>query len=78
MDERLGVLSYVKWTVQMFHTRLTQEILLLIEREADLMYRNRPASSLSGLRRRILDLFVQVLYLVLVTHTITTRRWGSI
>lgn len=59
-DERMGVLGYVKWTVQVFSTSLTREILELIEREADLMMRGRPAKSLSGLRLRILNLFLQV------------------
>jgi nucleotide-binding universal stress UspA family protein len=60
MDERMGVLGYVKWTVQVHNSPLTREILMLVEREADLMYRGRPAHSLSGLRQRILGLFVQV------------------
>ncbi len=60
MDTRMGVLGYVKWMVQVFHTPLIREILLLIEREADLMFRGRPASSLNGLRQRILNLFLQV------------------
>jgi hypothetical protein len=60
MDERMGVLGYVKWTVQVHDSPLTREILMLVEREADLMYRGRPAHSLSGLRQRILSLFVQV------------------
>ncbi|CAM6049057.1 unnamed protein product [Sphagnum compactum] len=59
MDTRMGVLGYVKWMVQVFHTPLIREILLLIEREADLMFRGRPASSLNGLRQRILNLFLQ-------------------
>ncbi|CAK9225627.1 unnamed protein product [Sphagnum troendelagicum] len=59
MDERMGVLGYVKWTVQVHNSPLTREILMLVEREADLMYRGRPAHSLSGLRQRILGLFVQ-------------------
>ncbi|CAM6099145.1 unnamed protein product [Calypogeia fissa] len=58
-DERMGVLGYVKWTVQVFNTMLTREILELIEREADLMMRGRPSKSLSGLRLRILNLFLQ-------------------
>ncbi|EFJ36723.1 flagellar associated protein 253 [Selaginella moellendorffii] len=58
IDERMAVLGYVKWTVQEFTNPLTKEILLLIEREADLMYRNRPAKSLVGLRHRILALFL--------------------
>lgn len=59
-DERVGVLGYVKWTVQVFNCPLTREILDLVEREADLMNRGRPARTLSGLRQRILNLFLQV------------------
>ncbi|BFI17284.1 IQ and ubiquitin-like domain-containing protein [Marchantia polymorpha subsp. ruderalis] len=58
-DERVGVLGYVKWTVQVFNCPLTREILDLVEREADLMNRGRPARTLSGLRQRILNLFLQ-------------------
>lgn len=39
---------------------MTKELIQLIEREADLMYRNRPTKSLQGLRQRILDLFLKV------------------
>ncbi|KAG6541978.1 hypothetical protein Mapa_016615 [Marchantia paleacea] len=58
-DERMGVLGYVKWTVQVFNCPLIREILDLVEREADLMNRGRPARTLSGLRQRILNLFLQ-------------------
>uniref|UniRef100_A0A7I4C204 IQ motif and ubiquitin-like domain-containing protein n=1 Tax=Physcomitrium patens TaxID=3218 RepID=A0A7I4C204_PHYPA len=42
---------------QVFDTVLTREILNLIQREADLMYRGRSAKSISGLRKRILHRF---------------------
>ncbi|KAL2623525.1 hypothetical protein R1flu_003730 [Riccia fluitans] len=58
-DDRMGVLGYVKWTVQVFNCPLTREILDLIEREADLMNRGRRARTLSGLRQRILNLFLE-------------------
>lgn len=60
IDVRMGVLGYVKWTVQVFDSSLTRQILMLIEREADLMYRGRSAKSLSGLRQRISNMFLQV------------------
>lgn len=59
VDERMCVLGYIKWTVQEFHCPLTEELVQLIEREADLMYRNRPTESLLGLRKRILELFLK-------------------
>lgn len=57
MDDRMAILGYVKWTLQVFDTPLTREILNLIQREADLMYRGRSAKSISGLRLRILHRF---------------------
>ncbi|KAG0569539.1 hypothetical protein KC19_6G098100 [Ceratodon purpureus] len=57
MDDRMAILGYVKWTVQVFDTALTRELLNLIQREADLMYRGRSAKSISGLRQRILHRF---------------------
>lgn len=59
VDERMCVLGYIKWTVQEFDCQMTKELIQLIEREADLMYRNRPTESLQGLRQRILDLFLK-------------------
>ncbi|KAI5078574.1 hypothetical protein GOP47_0006245 [Adiantum capillus-veneris] len=59
VDERMCVLGYIKWTVQGFDCQLTKELIQLIEREADLMFRNRPTESLQGLRHRILDLFLK-------------------
>lgn len=59
VDERMCVLGYIKWTVQEFDCEMTKELIQLIEREADLMYRNRPTKSLQGLRQRILDRFLK-------------------
>lgn len=66
----MAVLGYVKWTVQVYDHPLTREILLLIQREADLMYRGRSARSISGLRRRIEHLFLQV-----ITSNIQNIKW---
>lgn len=46
VDERLDVLLHVKWTVKEFDTKLTKEIIELIDREADLLNRGRPDKSL--------------------------------
>ena len=59
MDERLDVLLHVKWTVKEFDCILTRELVDLIDREADLLNRGRPEASLDGLRKRILNLFLQ-------------------
>merc|ERR1712070_755630 len=59
IDERLDVLLHVKWTVKEFDCNLTREIVELIDREADLLNRGRSESSLQGLRRRMLNLFLQ-------------------
>jgi hypothetical protein len=59
VDERLDVLLHVKWTVKEFDCNLTREIVELIDREADLLNRGRAESSLSGLRKRLANLFLQ-------------------
>lgn len=59
IDERFDVLLHVKWAVKEFDNNLTREIATLIDREADLLDRGRPARSLYGLRRRIAHLFLQ-------------------
>lgn len=59
VDERLDVLLHVKWTVKEFDCQLTRDIVELIDREADLLNRGRPSTSLSGLRLRISNLFLQ-------------------
>jgi len=58
VDERLDVLLHVKWTVKEFDCRLTRDLVDLIDREADMINRGRPESSLEGLRKRIRSLFL--------------------
>jgi len=59
LDERLDLLLRVKWTVKEFECSLTREIMELIDREADLLNRGRKASTLDGLRQRLVHLFRQ-------------------
>ena len=58
-DERLDVLVHVKWTVKEFDCGLTREIVELADREADLLNRGRDPAVMTGLRRRIANLFLQ-------------------
>ncbi|XP_028668407.2 IQ and ubiquitin-like domain-containing protein [Erpetoichthys calabaricus] len=58
-DERLDVLLTLKHTVKEHDCKLTQEIVELIDREADLLMRGIKESSLEGLRKRISTLFLQ-------------------
>ena len=58
-DERLDVLVHVKWTVKEFDCGLTREIVELADREADLLNRGRDPAAMTGLRRRIANLFLQ-------------------
>ncbi|GMH47982.1 hypothetical protein TrRE_jg3452 [Triparma retinervis] len=58
-DERLDVLLNIKWTVNEFDCALTRDIVELIDREADLLNRGRGESTLSGLRVRLNNLFLQ-------------------
>ena len=58
-DERLDVLVHVKWTVKEFDCGLTREIVELADREADLLNRGRDPGAMTGLRRRIANLFLQ-------------------
>ncbi|XP_028397889.1 IQ and ubiquitin-like domain-containing protein [Dendronephthya gigantea] len=58
-DERLDVLLTVKHTVKEHDCKLTQEIIELIDREADLLMRGVKESNLEGLRQRIATLFLQ-------------------
>lgn len=58
-DERLDVLLTLKHTVKEHDCKLTQEIVELIDREADLLMRGVKESNLEGLRKRILTLFLQ-------------------
>ena len=56
--DRLNVLSCVKETVREMNCPLTRELTSLIDREIDLIGRNRPHSALHGLRKRIESLFL--------------------
>ena len=56
---RLDVLLNIKWTVNEFDCALTRDIVELIDREADLLDRGRSESTLSGLRIRLNNLFLQ-------------------
>jgi len=59
VDERLDVLLHVKWTVKEFDCQLTRDIADLIDREADLLNRGRPARSMDKLRIRLGNMFLQ-------------------
>mmetsp|Transcript_22548 Transcript_22548/g.25369 ORF Transcript_22548/g.25369 Transcript_22548/m.25369 type:complete len:434 (-) Transcript_22548:137-1438(-) len=59
IDERLDVLLHTKWTVKEFDCNLTREIVDLIDREADMLNRGRSETSLEGLRKRLVNLFLQ-------------------
>jgi hypothetical protein len=58
IDERLDVLLHVKWTVKEFDCKLTRDIVELIDREADLLNRGRKDKSLTGLQKRLSNLFL--------------------
>ncbi|CAF1071317.1 unnamed protein product [Brachionus calyciflorus] len=58
-DERLDVLLTLKHTVKEHDCKLTQEIISLIDREADLLMRGIKEDNLVGLRKRIVSLFLQ-------------------
>jgi len=58
-DERLDVLLHVKWTVKEFDCQITRDIAELIDREADLLNRGRPARSMEKLRIRLSNMFLQ-------------------
>lgn len=59
VDERLDVLLHVKWTVKEFDCNLSRDVVELIDREADMLNRGRGEASLSGLRKRLANLFLQ-------------------
>eukprot|EP00051_Salpingoeca_urceolata_P001761 m.43861 g.43861 ORF g.43861 m.43861 type:complete len:184 (-) comp11665_c0_seq1:379-930(-) len=59
VDERLDILLQVKATVEQHNTKVTKEIVTLLNREADLLLRRTKSSMLTGLRKRILNLFLQ-------------------
>ncbi|KAM9313229.1 IQ motif and ubiquitin-like domain-containing protein [Gastrophryne carolinensis] len=58
-DERLDALLTLKHTVKEHDCKLTQEIVELIDREADLLMRGVQDNNLEGLRKRISTLFLQ-------------------
>lgn len=58
IEERLDVLLRVRFITRSKNTLLTQEINDLINREADILNRGRPESSLEGLRKRLSVLFL--------------------
>ncbi|KAM8974338.1 IQ motif and ubiquitin-like domain-containing protein [Pelodytes ibericus] len=58
-DERLDALLTLKHTVKEHDCKLTQEIVDLIDREADLLMRGVQDRNLDGLRKRISTLFLQ-------------------
>ncbi|KAM4039505.1 IQ motif and ubiquitin-like domain-containing protein isoform 3-T4 [Anomaloglossus baeobatrachus] len=58
-DERLDALLTLKQTVKEHDCKLTQEIVELIDREADLLMRKVQNCNLEGLRKRISTLFLQ-------------------
>ncbi|XP_025107613.1 IQ and ubiquitin-like domain-containing protein [Pomacea canaliculata] len=58
-DERLDVLLTLKHTVKEHDCKLTEEIIELVDREADLLMRGVKESNLTGLRKRIATLFMQ-------------------
>lgn len=49
VDERLDILLNTKWTVKEWECNLTREIVELIDREADMLNRGRPETSLEGI-----------------------------
>ncbi|XP_043944700.1 IQ and ubiquitin-like domain-containing protein [Protopterus annectens] len=58
-DERLDALLTLKHTVKEHNCKLTQELVELIDREADLLMRGVKDTNLDGLRKRIATLFLQ-------------------
>lgn len=60
-DQRLEVLLNVKWMVNETPSSLSEEIKSLVDREADLLSRNRPLQSMEKLRVRLNNLFLQFL-----------------
>ncbi|XP_007896759.1 IQ and ubiquitin-like domain-containing protein [Callorhinchus milii] len=58
-DERLDALLTLKQTVMEHNCKLTQDIVELIDREADLLLRDVKECNLKGLRKRISTLFLQ-------------------
>jgi hypothetical protein len=60
IDERLNTLLKVKWIINEFQNHiLSHDISDLIDRESDLLGRNRPIRSMEKLRLRISNLFLE-------------------
>jgi hypothetical protein len=57
--DRIDILLHVQYTVKEFDCDLTRDISALINREQDLLRRGRSAQSLSALRQRLSNLFLQ-------------------
>ncbi|CAH8590636.1 unnamed protein product [Schistosoma rodhaini] len=58
-NERLDILLTLKQTVSSYNTKISKEIIGLVDREAELIMRGIPGKILSGLRQRIRNRFVQ-------------------
>ena len=59
VDERLDILLHVKLIIQEFDSKLTREIVDLLNREADLLLRGTKKGNLVGLRKRTRNMFLQ-------------------
>lgn len=59
LDARLDVLLNVKWTVREFDSVLCRDVVDLCDREAEMLNRGRGAATLTGLRQRLANLFLQ-------------------
>jgi len=60
-DERLDALLHLKGVVEAYDSRVSRDIVELVHREADLMARGTKQRNLDGLRKRLLNLFLQLL-----------------
>ncbi|XP_018651945.1 hypothetical protein Smp_145330 [Schistosoma mansoni] len=58
-NERLDILLTLKQTVSSYNTKISKEIIGLVDREAELIMRGISGKILSGLRQRIRNRFVQ-------------------
>lgn len=58
VPDRLELLTHVRETVGEFDCPLTREIIGLVDREADMLHRGRPAGSFAGSRQRLKGLFL--------------------
>ncbi len=55
----MDVLVHVRMVVEPHGTPLTKDIVVLLQREADLLSRNTKTVVFAGLRQRLLNLFLQ-------------------